>query len=251
MNKLNLNEVTQRHTDFSNVEPEDVNQPDYSSMVHENMYVETIFKNLENRVIEKIKCADAVVGCVAWLTNRNILKALANVKDGVSVIVQKEDFLRPDKTSGDKQKAELRSLYSVLRPVPLSSECDFERKSDSPHYGGGRVDVSIRCVGHSKGAAEFATPRMHHKFLVFCNSVESLDSYWALEPYAVWSGSFNMTYNGTRSIENALYIKNSKVSESYFYEWLNMLQISESLNWSSTYSEPDIQTNSLFVISER
>lgn len=251
MDKLNLNDVTQRHTDFSNVEPKNQKQPDYSSIVHENVSVETIFKNLESRVIKKIECAEAVVGCVAWLTNQKILSALANVKDGVSIIVQKEDFLRPDQSSGESYKEKLRSLYSALSPVEMSYECEFERKSDSPHYGGGSLDVSIRCVGHSNVVSEFATPRMHHKFLVFCNSAESLDSYWALEPYAVWTGSFNMTYNGTQSIENAIYVENRKVAESYFYEWLNMLQISEDLNWSSTYSEPDIQTNSLFVISER
>ena len=53
--------------------------------------IEVYFKNIEEELIKKINNADIILGCVAWFTNEKILRALAK-KDGVSIIVQKEDF---------------------------------------------------------------------------------------------------------------------------------------------------------------
>ena len=50
-----------------------------------------VFKHLESSLIYHIRCADVIVGCVAWLTNEKILRALST-KRGVALIVQKEDF---------------------------------------------------------------------------------------------------------------------------------------------------------------
>lgn len=58
--------------------------------------IECYFKNIEETLIEKILEADVVLGCVAWLTNENIMKALQKVKGGVNIIVQKETFIRPN-----------------------------------------------------------------------------------------------------------------------------------------------------------
>lgn len=65
------------------------------STISEDSKVTLILRNLEERLISYILDADLVIGCVAWLTNEPILNALAKLK-GVSLIVQKEDFLRPD-----------------------------------------------------------------------------------------------------------------------------------------------------------
>ena len=80
MKKFNLNQVTRRYTDYFNQKPIDKSQADFSTRTVGNFAVESIFKNLEGRVIEKIRSADAVVGCVAWLTNEKILRALSDVK---------------------------------------------------------------------------------------------------------------------------------------------------------------------------
>lgn len=53
------------------------------------------FRDLKTRLIEQINRADYVFGCVAWLTDHDILTALGK-KRGVQLLVQKEDFLRPD-----------------------------------------------------------------------------------------------------------------------------------------------------------
>jgi hypothetical protein len=53
----------------------------------------------------------AIFGCVAWLTLIPILKALSKC-DNVQIIVQKEDFLRPDldQNKNNKWKEDLRKF---------------------------------------------------------------------------------------------------------------------------------------------
>ena len=75
------------------------------------------FRNLDKHLITHIKKADLIVGCVAWLTHQGILQALANTPKGVSIIVQKEDFLRPDLRSNGNWRNELRRRYSKLKSL--------------------------------------------------------------------------------------------------------------------------------------
>ena len=75
--------------------------------------VQVVFKNLEHVLIELISQHEAAVGCVAWLTHLDILDALARLKS-VSIVVQKEDFLRPDMGSRSDWKNLLRQKYAAL-----------------------------------------------------------------------------------------------------------------------------------------
>ncbi len=225
-------------------------QKDHSVATEEQMVVESFFKDLDKALIKKIEKADAVVGCVAWMTHHGILDALARCEHGVSIVLQKEDFLRPDYGSITESSSELQEKYSKLMPISNFGESSFRKKAeylgvslDDDWYRRSSewLDISMRCVGYLKGNKEFTLPRMHHKFLVFCKYVEHEESgmdYYV--PYAVWTGSFNMTVNGTKSLENAVYIQNEKLARSFYGEWFNMLMISESLDWSSEWVEPDI-----------
>ena len=89
---------------------------------------------------------------------------------------------------------------------------------------------------------------MHHKFAVFCERRESNDSaaeeaffddYIVPVPYAVWTGSFNFTYTGTRSFENAVYIEDPEISRAYFNEWEQVAALSEPLDWERPYVAPE------------
>jgi hypothetical protein len=51
------------------------------------------FRDLEQHFLAHIQNAKMVVGCIAWMTSESILRALSQVPDGVSMVVQKEDFL--------------------------------------------------------------------------------------------------------------------------------------------------------------
>lgn len=70
--------------------------------VTDSAKVEVCFRDIEARLVNKINQYKCVVGCVAWLTNERILKALAKLNQ-VSIIVQKEDFFK----TGHKSKTRM------------------------------------------------------------------------------------------------------------------------------------------------
>lgn len=91
-------------------------------------------------------------------------------------------------------------------------------------------------------AKDPAFPRMHNKFVIFCEVIEGKEDYqWypIVKPYAVWTGSFNVTKNATASFENALYITEPTIVNAYYQEWAQITALSESLNWFSDWCEPE------------
>jgi hypothetical protein len=206
----------------------------------EGVILEAYFRDLEDHVARHIKEADAIVGCVAWLTSPRILDALASVKGGVSIIVQKEEFLRPDLGvhSYATWREDLRSRYAALRS--LGCWPDTLQMVTSALDERNRIDP-VRCAGMVREKCP-AQPRMHHKFLVFCRRTAARPKPVYEEgmrdwptPYAVWTGSFNFTVNGSNSLENAVFIQSAPVAERYYQEWQNVAWISEPLDWTSRW----------------
>lgn len=189
--------------------------------------VRAIFRNLEQELVSMISEADFVVGCVAWLTSEPILEALAAIH-GAQIVVQKEDFLRPDMGASTAWKRHLRRMYDALEmPVDRSS---LPSPVGGMSYCGSPYVDAVRCVGNHNAAKSPAFPRMHHKFVVFCRR--------GLEPYAVWTGSFNFTKNAGSSLENALVLTDHGIVQAYFREWAQILAISEPLDWRSEWVAP-------------
>jgi len=204
--------------------------------------VEVYFDDLENRLIQHIEQFDAIVGCVAWLTHEGILSTLSKRK-AVSIIVQKEDFLRPDLQSNPNWSFKLRRLYDSLnefwRP-DLGELAGYLSTSHGSDMG------AIRCVGNYNQDKVPAFPRAHHKFVVFGKletDIDDVDHEWEnweyFHPYAVWTGSFNFTHNATQSFENALYITDKNIVNAYHREFQYMLALSESLDWESVWVAPE------------
>jgi hypothetical protein len=73
-NKIINNEYTSLNEILVNSEHKLIKQKDFST---EKDNIEVYFKNIENIIIEKIKKYDIIIGCIAWLTNENILKELS------------------------------------------------------------------------------------------------------------------------------------------------------------------------------
>lgn len=114
----NLNALKRRRTDMGdNTEEVSLSNPSVEIEFASSTKAAAYFRDLESPLLRHISDADAVVGCVAWLTNLKILNALAS-KQAASVIVQKEDFLRPDLGHLKPDwKAELRAHYEAMRPI--------------------------------------------------------------------------------------------------------------------------------------
>lgn len=214
----------------------DVESADAAVTVH--------MRGLDRALIERIRESEAVFGCVAWLTHPGVLRALST-KQTVALVVQKEDFLRPDIAAAPGFARSLRQAYAMLRsphwrcdyPSPL---CYMSVANDP------RLDP-VRCFVNHNSIRKATSPRMHHKFFVFATvrnpppEVVDQNLPWedGFDPYAVWTGSFNPTVNGTRSLENAVYIRHRGIAEAYYKEWAQIMAASEPLDWESEWCAPE------------
>lgn len=208
--------------------------------------IECYFKDLKPTLLEKIEEADAIVGCIAWLTDSDILNSLKKVEYGVSIVVQKEDFLRPDKLLFNK--INLNKQYNSINPlVPDAHHIWFKNTFiNELCVCRSLSNEAIRCVGNHNSTKNPAFPRMHNKFIVFgkikkIKQTEKQIHNKLFIPYAVWTGSLNFTKSAIESFENAVYIKDKDVAKAYMKEWAQIFSLSETLDWKSEYCEPQFR----------
>jgi phosphatidylserine/phosphatidylglycerophosphate/cardiolipin synthase-like enzyme len=202
------------------------------------------FRNVHDALVGYINRYDYMVGCVAWLTDPVILRALAT-RCGVSIIVQKEDFLRPD----CDERLDTRRLYESIRSgfdrYQISGILSSMSFASDPELD------AVRCVGNHNSTKSPAHPRAHHKFLVFGRmSTPEEDGRSATEedgyecggtfvPEAVWTGSFNFSVTAGRSLENAVFIEDTAIAQAYANEFSQVAALSEPLNWQDPWSSPE------------
>jgi hypothetical protein len=168
-----------------------------------------------------------------------VLNALAT-KKAVGIVVQKEDFLRPD--SGDWWQKRQREAYTKL---PRFTRHSLAQTGHYDYLGSPESDA-VRCVGSHNTSKSAAFPRMHNKFLVFCRAsmVDAESTYDTYKPYAVWTGSFNLTHNASNSLENAVLIRDEKISTAFLDEFGLIFGLSEKLDWSQAWSAPEYRIGS-------
>ncbi|MDF1894881.1 phospholipase D-like domain-containing protein [Rahnella contaminans] len=203
------------------------------------------FRDLEKYLINHIKSADIVLGAVAWLTSYSVLDALAQDDKEVVFVIQKEDFLRPDIGAKNDFKETLRKKYSNLKNSLTRYDFEGTILPNMSYAGDPSID-SVTCIGNVNNAKAAAFPRMHNKFIIF--SKKDVDynvpeepesgSRIKISPYAVWTGSFNITKNAGMSFENALYITDMAIVNAYYQEFAQITALSESLNWFKDWVEP-------------
>jgi hypothetical protein len=197
---------------------------------HGSSFVQTevrpIFRDIESALIEEISKSDVVVGCVAWLTNRNILQALQGRAS--QFVVQVEDWLRPD--SDNTTLAEARHLIKTLTPL--------HRWQTGYMTGIADGFISPLRISGEPAVKNRNTPRMHHKFAVFGNYADEDDHpYGRFDFHTVFTGSFNWTRNATNSLENGVFMK-GEVVEAYHREWYEVMLSARAIReewWSADY----------------
>ncbi len=195
-----------------------------------------------------------VVGCMAWLTDFDVLEAMSKM-ELVFIVVQKEDFLRPDSATAAGHLKEdfpmrLRKAYEALPNLTFGFQIEG-LVGELSIEGNGGLD-SVRCVGNHNASNIPGFPRMHNKFLVFTLSSESTDyghqrkeygvpfSVFVTEDSCVWTGSYNISKTATRSFENALILRgNRAIAQAYFDEWSQIMALSEPLDWESEWVAPE------------
>lgn len=219
-----------------------------------DLFIQTFFDNIEANLIDKINQYQegAIFGCVAWLTNEKILRALAKVKN-VQIIVQKEDFLRPDCV--EQSKVHLKKLYGKLSNNVSRNFMKYG--VDDLSWGLDPNVESLRCLGNFNSVKNPSMPRCHHKFLVFCRTAISQThanqpdcdiEYIDYTPEAIWTGSFNFSHNAVNSLENVIYLSDKSgtnpIIEEYLKEHHFALGLSEPLNWETAWVEPEYRIGS-------
>lgn len=192
----------------------------------EHTYLECHFRNIEAHLIQAIRnWNDIVVGCVYTLTSVAVVDALINYTPGCSIIVQKNKWLmRSDSWFRPAlERLEQHWIPRDIMPYPLYL---MEGEPHGEGEDGEEVPAveGIRCLGYAAG---IFTPKMHNKFLVFCN----FDEERGLLAKKVWTGSFNLTATAGKSFENAILIDDEVVATAYLNEYAQICAFSEPVFW--------------------
>ena len=156
-----------------------------------------------NGLIKDIKQAkNSVFIAAAWFTRRGILSALIESHAKTRVLV----LGKHDQDGTWQQRKRQQNLFDNLQW--------------GTSYNHFPVDV------HFIGSDKWQEGIMHHKFIIIDEDI-------------VWTGSYNLTYNATLSLENAIYITDEKIVNGYYQEYTQILALSEKLNWKSEWMAPE------------
>lgn len=212
---------------------------------------EVYFRDVETALIQKINenSNGFIFGSVAWLTSESIINALSQCSN-TQVLIQKEDFLRPDYGDNLKEKVrrqKYRDLYSRLKFTHDKFDCIAPICNLS--VCGDPTIEPVRCVGNFNSDQKKAMPRAHNKFLVFCEQIQESTDFTRernepiYKPTAIWTGSFNFTNNAGKSFENGIYLEDksgdNSIINAYLKEHHQIFALSEPLDWEHDWTEPE------------
>lgn len=198
----------------------------------DSSYFECHFRDIEDHLLQAIyDWNDIIVGCIYTLTSDRVVDALVRNCPGVSIVIQKTDWLmRAD--SWFRPTLEFLADHGLPReimPWPLDRMDGEPYVDDRPYVEG------IRCLGYSAG---IYTPKMHNKFLVFCHLEDG-----ALVGKKVWTGSFNLTATAGKSFENAILIDDEDIATAYLNEYAQICTLSEPVVWKTSHPNPTWRLN--------
>ena len=147
----------------------------------------------------------AVVGEVAWVTDRALLDVLGGAAAaGVCLVLQAEPWLRADTFA----QLPARTRRGWMANPPLSS----------PHND---TAAATWTAGTINTGGAVAWPRMHRKTLVLCHADAAAPA--AVTPYATWTGSYNLTDNARVSIEDAVLVHSEPIAAFAYREFICVL----------------------------
>ena len=108
----------------------------------------------------------------------------------------------------------------------------------------------VRCFGVGNDRRRKGQqPLTHNKYLVFAEGVlevepghedeEDPPGNIAWKAQVVWTGSCNLSRLALRSRENAVIIRDPEIAGAYVSEWSRMTALSEPLDWTAEWVEPE------------
>lgn len=178
--------------------------------------VDVNFFDNEELILNHIKKHDAVIGCVPWITNHKIIKALSELKYGTCIITDKNSMKGYIKRYLAKFN-EIKTLDFEISRLPTNNSY-FDNNEIK-----GNNTSSIRVFGKPKKGI---TPLLHYKFLILCD----IDNEKNIVLRSVIAGSFNLSSNATNSREMLLTITEPYIVKCFYYEWSKAFILSENVN---------------------
>ncbi len=177
--------------------------------------VKFMLSDLKTHLLEWISKQECVVGCVAWLTNKEILEALPKK---CCIVMQKEDWLRPD-YDGSHPAQYSKNLYTGPSSLYRQDFSGLDCMNSSCYKP---ID-KFRLFGVAV-EGKYGRPLMHHKFMI---GMESYNEKKVCEigeyenrryrPISVWAGSFNMSKGSVRNCDMT-FIAGSEVAAFFYNE---------------------------------
>lgn len=249
--KANLNDIDPVDDGFLRLDKNNIEQQICS--------VSAYFRNIKAELIANINKADAVFGCVAWLSNPDIINALASREILSVVISEKQDV---------KSISDLKLHKNWITPTHLANNFNhFYTLTNSITLGVEDISLNLPLCSirqlrerdiwveeNVRDKHDGDSPYLHNKFVVFASleySKENLQDasieYWGnktegdpqgyirrnakpiINPYAVWTGSFNFSSAAERHLENAVLIHGNSIAEKYFREFAQIYLLSTRL----------------------
>lgn len=183
--------------------------------------------------LDSLQSNDYIIVCMAWLTETAMLEALLRArKRGVFVqlIVQKEAWLRTNKTLLEKYKQLGKNTF-LKSAMPFVGDNSVILGSRRPRGETVTIDA-VRVFGDGRDSE--LRPLLHHKMCVMGRITKNAHGSAMMSPGRVISGSFNWTRRSLRSLENFT-ILHSPVLAAMAQQHLSaVLRESEPLAFKST-----------------
>ena len=171
------------------------------------------FTQLPQALIAWIDQQETIIGCVAWLTRRDVMTAIEASRLSM-VVVQNEQYLSQFAAVEKPLPDSLYAMYQSVNPSEFALEGSFS----IPRY---RMCGAVR---HRSGGRTL----MHHKFLVGCRLLWT-HGYFSLMPQSVWYGSWNPTRGSLGNCDSAMILDDATTAEQCAQEWKSLWEHSSPL----------------------
>lgn len=217
-----------------------------------------LVKSLVQKIIQYGK-GKTVVGCVAWLSNKDILAALQHCAR-VLLIVNREDYRVNYGRGGMLEAYKKLPKFDMPLSIAFSHLDSVLNVLETNRVGGKSKYSSVRAFGNpgfAKGRGGSSGGLEHCKYLVFfksaCYKRHDSSKPWVHEidaeagtnaddyeyqykevPCAVWTGSMNMTKASETNHENAVFIEDSHIATGFFHDFSNTFMVSTPVSTSGT-----------------
>lgn len=212
--------------------------------IYNNKFPQYHFTDIKRIILSLLSDQEynMVLGCVYRLTDLDIITRLCS-KKCVQLVVNYEDFLTNPKQNWHYRLHErYHSLVNNSKGLGFWESCS--------HYFNEIFPLSAHNYQHQlspiRAVFSNSDSMIHHKFLLLCKQEDIFVEngghlYNEITPKLLVTGSFNLTLNASKSLENIIVENNSDALNMFVNEFKHCLLLSEPINatWNKSNRETE------------